>query len=76
LENGGPLQGLYGSVERIKATPQRQRHSEEPQQDQVTTYNRVMSEVEPKSMEEQGGRLRNCVDKGNKLALSRVCMYV
>jgi hypothetical protein len=76
LENGGPLQGLYGSVERLKATPQSQRHSEVPQQDQVTTYNRVMSEVESKSLEEQGGRLRNCAGKGNKLALSRDQSYV
>jgi hypothetical protein len=85
--NGGRLQGLYGSFERLNETPQRQRHSEEPQQNQVTTYNRVMSnhrsvtkpkdvkykrinKAKSKSLEEVRGRLRNWVDKGNKLALS------
>lgn len=85
--NGGRLQGLYGSFERLNETPQRQRHSEEPQQNQVTTYNRVMSnhrsvtkpkdvkykrinKAKSKSLEELRGRLRNWVDKGNKLALS------
>lgn len=83
----GRLQGLYGSFERLADTPHRQRHSEEPQQNQVTTYNRVMSnhrsvtkpkdvkykrinKAKSKSLEELRGRLRNWVDKGNKLALS------
>ncbi|XP_021922672.1 uncharacterized protein LOC110831223 isoform X3 [Zootermopsis nevadensis] len=83
----GRLQGLYGSFERLNETPHRQRHSEEPQQNQVTTYNRVMSnhrsvtkpkdvkykrinKAKSKSLEELRGRLRNWVDKGNKLALS------
>jgi len=86
-ESGGRLQGLYGSFERLNETPQRHRHSEEPQQNQVTTYNRVMSnhrsvtkpkdvkykrinKAKSKSLEELRGRLRNWVDKGNKLALS------
>lgn len=85
--NSGRLQGLYGSFERLNETPQRQRQSEEPQQNQVTTYNRVMSnhrsvtkpkdvkykrinKAKSKSLEELRGRLRNWVDKGNKLALS------
>lgn len=86
-ENSGRLQGLYGSFERLNETSQRQKHSEEPQQNQVTTYNRVMSnhrsvtkpkdvkykrinKAKSKSLEELRGRLRNWVDKGNKLALS------
>ncbi|PSN46378.1 hypothetical protein C0J52_05730 [Blattella germanica] len=89
--NGGRLQGLYGSFERLNEDPQRQnqseRHGEEPQQNQVTTYNRVMSnhrsvtkpkdvkykrinKAKSKSLEELRGRLRNWVDKGNKLAFS------
>ncbi|XP_069685777.1 uncharacterized protein [Periplaneta americana] len=89
--NGGRLQGLYGSFERLNEAPQRQSHQErqgeEPQQNQVTTYNRVMSnhrsvtkpkdvkykrinKAKSKSLEELRGRLRNWVDKGNKLALS------
>jgi hypothetical protein len=82
---GGRLQGLHGSFERLNATPQRQRHSEEPQQNQVTTYNRVMSnrrsvtkpkdlkykrinKAKSKSLEELRGRLRNWVDKRNRLS--------
>jgi hypothetical protein len=85
--NGGRLQGLYGSFERLNETPAKQSQSEEPQQNQVTTYNRVMSnhrsvtkpkdvkykrinKAKSKSLEELRGRLRNWVDKGNKLAMS------
>ncbi|KAJ9582045.1 hypothetical protein L9F63_003628 [Diploptera punctata] len=89
--NGGRLQGLYGSFERLNETStkpsQSEKQGEEPQQNQVTTYNRVMSnhrsvtkpkdvkykrinKAKSKSLEELRGRLRNWVDKGNKLALS------
>ncbi|XP_067011240.1 uncharacterized protein [Anabrus simplex] len=95
-QTSGRLQALYGSFERLHETPQRQCHSngqvpvageEQQQSQQVTTYNRVMSnhrsvtkpkdvkykrinKAKSKSLEELRGRLRNWVDKGNKLAVS------
>uniref|UniRef100_A0A1B6ECP7 Uncharacterized protein n=1 Tax=Clastoptera arizonana TaxID=38151 RepID=A0A1B6ECP7_9HEMI len=78
----GKLKDLYGSMERLDYHEQRQ----EPT-NQVTTYNRVMSnhrsvtkpkdvkykrinKAKSKSLEELRGRLKNWVEKGNKLAIS------
>lgn len=77
----GRLKDLYGSFERLD-----QEQRQEPQ-NQVTTYNRVMSnhrsvtkpkdvkykrinKAKSKSLEELRGRLKNWVEKGNKLAIS------
>lgn len=78
----GKLKDLYGSMERLD-------HHEKSQEppNQVTTYNRVMSnhrsvtkpkdvkykrinKAKSKSLEELRGRLKNWVEKGNKLAIS------
>lgn len=79
---GGRLQGLYGSFERLNDTstppPQSQvmttynrvmsnhRSVTKPKDVKYKRINKAKS----KSLEELRGRLRNWVDKGNKLAVS------